>query len=96
MLDTDEIKIDVDYDNKVQGLLDSVEQEDKEEKAAEGEEVATNKLNIILGKIAKDTTPKMVEDVLNAAGLKYQSVDQITREKAEEILGISSKPESET
>jgi hypothetical protein len=93
MLDTDDIKIDVDYNNKVQNIIDSVAQD---EKAAEGEEVVTNKLNIILGKIAKDTTPKMVEDVLNAAGLKYQSVDQITREKAEEILGISSKPESET
>jgi len=38
----------------------------------------------------------MVEDVLKAAGLKYQSVDQISREKSEEILGINSKPESET
>ena len=50
MLDTGDIKIDVDYDNKVQNIIDSVAED---EKAAE---VATNKLNIILGKIAKDTT----------------------------------------
>jgi len=65
MIDTGDIKIDVDYDNKVQNIIDSVAQD---EKAAE---VATNKLNIILGKIAKDTTAQMVEDVLKAAGLKY-------------------------
>ena len=53
MLDTGDIKIDVDYDNKVQNIIDSVAEDDK---AAEEAEEPTNKLNIILGKIAKDTT----------------------------------------